>query len=115
MDRDDADLVNRAVAGEPLALNRLLLMHYGPLAARIEKRIPRRLRTLVTTEDVLQEVFAEAFRTMAGFRPAGPDAFYRWLVTIADHRLVDAVRAHRAAKRGGGRVAVNLAQSSIAP
>jgi len=112
---DDADLVMRASAGEPLALNRLLLLHYGPLAARIEKRIPRQLRSAIATEDVLQEVFAEAFGSMAAFRPEGPDAFYRWLVTIADHRLLDAIRAQKAAKRGGGRVAANLAQSSIAP
>lgn len=115
MDRDDADLVNRAMAGEPLALNRLLLLHYGTLSARVQKRIPTRLRAVITPEDVLQEAFAEAFRTMASFRPEGPNAFYRWLVTIADHRLLDAIRAHRAAKRGGGRQAVNLAQSSIAP
>ncbi len=113
--REQDDLVTRAAAGEPLALDRLLLNHYGPLHARVEKRLPQRLRATVAPEDVIQETFAEAFRTISGFKADSPDAFYRWLVTIADHRLVDAVRAHRAAKRGGGRSpAVLPGNSSIA-
>src|SRR5690349_15544417 len=102
---EEAELVTRAVAGEQMALNRLLLTHYGPLAARLDKRIPAQMRSLIAPEDILQEVFAEVFQTVAGFKPGSPDAFYKWLATIADHRLLDAVRAHRAAKRGGGRVA----------
>ena len=35
--------------------------------------------------------------------PRGERPFYRWLVTIAEHRLQDAIRAHLTAKRGGGR------------
>jgi RNA polymerase sigma-70 factor (ECF subfamily) len=115
VDAAEQDLVGRAVAGEPLALDRLLLAHYGSLHARVDKRLPQRLRTTVAPEDVIQETFAEAFRTIGGFKADGPDAFYRWLVTIADHRLVDAVRAHRAAKRGGDRApAVQAGHSSIA-
>jgi RNA polymerase sigma-70 factor (ECF subfamily) len=112
---NDADLIAQAVRGERLALNRLLLTHYGPLTARVEKRIPGALRSVIAPEDVLQEVFTEVFQTIASFRPAGSDGFYRWLATIADHRLLDVVRAHRAAKRGGGRAVATLAQSSIAP
>jgi RNA polymerase sigma factor (sigma-70 family) len=57
----------------------------------------------VAVEDVLQETFAEVFRRISSFEPQGEAAFYRWLVTIAKHRLADMVKAQQTAKRGGGR------------
>src|SRR5215213_10076708 len=97
------DLVQQAIAGEPKALDRLLLDHYPRLAARVDQKLPDELRSVVGTEDIIQETFADVFRDIGRFRPEGQDAFYRWLAAIADNRLTDAVRAARAAKRGGGR------------
>lgn len=103
---EDPDLLNRAIAGEPLALDRLLLDHHRALRAIIEKKVPPTLASAVSAEDILQECYTEAFRDIGKFRPDGPSALFRWLCTIADHRLLDAIRAHRAVKRGGGRAAV---------
>lgn len=97
------DLVRQAIAGEPLALDRLLLDHYPKLLARIELKLPAAMRSVVAPEDILQETFAYAFKAISSFRPEGDDAFYRWLTSIAENRLIDIVRAHQAAKRGGGR------------
>ncbi len=109
------DLVERAIAGEPLALDRLLLDSYPKLLARVEEKLPRELRSVVAPEDIIQEAFATAFRSIGAFRPEGPDAFYRWLTAIADNRIIDVVRAQNAAKRGGGRVgAGGQERSSIA-
>jgi RNA polymerase sigma-70 factor (ECF subfamily) len=109
------DLLREAKAGEPLALKRLLLAHGGPLRTRIAKGVPARFRSLLAPEDILQETFAEAFRTMGSFEPEGKDAFYRWLATIADHKLLDAIRSLKTARRGGDRgPAANIARSSIA-
>lgn len=94
--------VGRAVAGEPLALEGLLLDHYGPIAARVEHQVPESMRAVLGVDDLVQETFAEAFRGIGTFVPTGPGAFGAWLGAIADHRVVDAVRAQRAAKRGGG-------------
>jgi RNA polymerase sigma-70 factor (ECF subfamily) len=111
----DDDLLRDAKAGEPLALKRLLLAHGGPLQTRIAKGIPARFRSVLAPEDILQETFAEAFRTIGNFEPQGKDAFYRWLSTIADHRLLDAIRSLKTARRGGGQApAANTARSSIA-
>jgi RNA polymerase sigma-70 factor (ECF subfamily) len=108
MNADDAtDLVDQAIAGRPLALDRLLLGHYAKLAARVDQKLPTDLRTLIAADDIIQETFTDAFRRIGSFRPEGPDAFYRWLVAIADNRITDAVRSFRAAKRGGGRAAAN--------
>lgn len=111
------DLVERAIAGEPLALDRLLLDSYGKLLARVEEKLPRELKSVVAAEDVIQDVFATAFRSIGTFRPEGMDAFYRWLTAIADNRVIDVVRAQNAAKRGGGRVGAGTGgqeRSSIA-
>lgn len=100
---DELELVQRAVAGERLALERLLLRHHRTLSARIAAGLPAALRSTLAAEDVLQDVFTEAYRGIAAFRPTDAGSFIRWLCTIADHRVVDAARAQRAAKRGGGR------------
>ncbi|MBK8270556.1 MAG: sigma-70 family RNA polymerase sigma factor [Planctomycetes bacterium] len=103
---DDSDLVARAIAGEPLALERLLIQYQRQLLSVIAAKIPETMATVVSAEDILQETYTEAFRGIGAFRPDGENALFRWLCTIADHRALDAVRAHRAAKRGGGRAAV---------
>lgn len=103
----EQDLLNRAIAGEPLALERLLLDHHRPLRAAIEKRIPPTLAAVVSADDILQDCYSEAFRDIGKFRPEGPQALFRWLCTIADHRLLDAIRAHRSVKRGGGRAPID--------
>jgi RNA polymerase sigma-70 factor, ECF subfamily len=108
------DLVERAIAGEPLALDRLLLDAYPKLLARVDQKLPTDLRSTIAPEDIIQDAFTTAFRSIATFRPEGPDAFYRWLTAIADNRVIDAVRAHHAAKRGGGRAAAGPERSSIA-
>lgn len=72
------------------------------LGAYAAKKIPHSLRHFVVIEDVLQDVWIAAFRGFAGFRQEGPDAFDRWLISITQSRLVDAIRRARSLKRGGG-------------
>lgn len=66
--------------------------------------MPPTLARVLAAEDLLQECLLDVFRTITAFRPSGTHAFERWLVTIADNRLIDAIRAWSAAKRGGGMV-----------
>jgi RNA polymerase sigma-70 factor, ECF subfamily len=98
--------VQQAVAGCEAALERLLLTHYDRLAADISRKLPGELRGLIAPDDVLQEAFVVAFREIRDFVPQGAGSFYAWLVAIARHRLLDLVKGQRAAKRGGGRVAL---------
>jgi RNA polymerase sigma-70 factor (ECF subfamily) len=99
---DDADLIAQARAGHRLAFERLLVRHQRRLVERIGRRIPGRMRSLVDADDILQETFADGWQSLGDFRPAGPDAFFPWLLRIAENNLLDAVKAFRAAKRGGG-------------
>ncbi|MCK4340817.1 MAG: sigma-70 family RNA polymerase sigma factor [Phycisphaerae bacterium] len=102
----DEELVGQAVAGDVAALERLLVSHYDRLAADMARKLPDEFRGLIAADDVLQEAFVVAFREIRNFTPRGPDSFYKWLATIAKHRLFDLVKAQRTAKRGGGRVAL---------
>jgi RNA polymerase sigma-70 factor, ECF subfamily len=101
-------LIEQAVAGQPLALERLLLLSHGEIADRIERRLPVSMRGTVSAEDILQETFFEAFQRIGAFKPQGNGSFQRWLTKMADNRLLDAIRAHRAMKRGGGKSPVDI-------
>ncbi len=99
----ESDLVACAVGGDNPALERLLLKYSDRLSRRIARKLPGDLRSVVDEDDILQQAFIDAFRRIHDFQPRRRMAFYFWLATIADHRLMDAVKAHRTAKRGGGR------------
>lgn len=111
------DLVRRAVAGEAGALQRVLIPYQSRLLSRIRRKLPSQLVGAVGPEDVLQDVYIDVFRGIGGLEQTGERAFLRWLIQVTDHRLVDTIRTHQAAKRGGGWQAVTHApgNSSIAP
>ncbi len=117
MSPEETELLSRAVEGEHLALQRLLIPYQRRLLARIERKLPAFLKGMTSPEDVLQEVYVEVFGAIRTFRPEGNRAFYRWLLTIADNRVIDIVRAQCAAKRGGGRQPVQgpASASTIMP
>ena len=98
---EPSDLIERAVAGEQPALERLLMRYYERLIHRLTRKLPASLRASASEEDILQQTFIEVFQRIQSFEPHGERAFYRWLATIADHRLLDSVRAQNAAKRSG--------------
>jgi RNA polymerase sigma-70 factor (ECF subfamily) len=106
VDEAESDLIDLAIGGDAVALERLLFRHYDRLLRRIGRKLPTALGPAVQAEDVLQQVLLEAFVRIRQLEARGPRAFYRWLVTIADHEVLDVVRAGKAVKRGGGRVAV---------
>lgn len=100
------ELISRAVGGDQQALECLLFDHYDRLFSFISKKIPASKQARISTEDIMQQTFVNVYTEIRGFEPRGNDAFYRWLATIANHRLLDALKAHGAAKRGGGRVEI---------
>ena len=104
MSSDHNELLSQAVAGDQLALQRLLIPFQSRLLARIRRKLPVSLSRVIAAEDVLQEAYVDVFRAIGGFQRQGDGAFYRWLLTIADNRVIDMIRAHQAAKRGGGRL-----------
>ncbi len=100
-------LIDLAVAGDQAALERLLMMHHGRLINDLGRKVPDNVRSIISVEDILQETYVKVFNQIGRFEPRGPGTFYGWVARIGEHRLFDAIKAERAAKRGGGRVRIN--------
>ena len=91
-DQQDAVLIDRAVAGDTLALEQLLEAHYPTLLQYVTRHLPRPLRRSTDPADIVQETYFEACRLIAGFVPSGEGALYRWLATIARNRMLMLLR-----------------------
>lgn len=107
--RAEQELIAKATSGDPLALERLLLIHYTGLSRRVAARLPTSLQGVVSVEDVLQETFIQVFRGIGNFRPRSDRSFSAWLKRVAENRLRDSVKALRRKKRGGGFRQVHVA------
>jgi DNA-directed RNA polymerase specialized sigma24 family protein len=82
-------------------LHEVLTPRIAWLGQWVERRIPPRMRATVSVDDILQEVWIAAYRTVGNFKPYDPDAVARWLTRIADTKLASVLRAARRLKRGG--------------
>jgi len=96
-------LLCKAIGGNRCALAQLLEEHTPTLWERVARKIPRRWRSVLSVEDVLQQAYTNAFLCIGRFDPAGAASFATWLTSLAWHNLADAVRMLEAEKRGGGR------------
>lgn len=68
-------LIDAAMAGDSTAAEQLLLGHFSTLERHIGPKIPPAARRQIALEDVLQDVFAQAFRDIAKFDPQSPNSF----------------------------------------
>ncbi len=76
-------------AGEADALRALYERHGSRVLAYLRGRVP----TAELAEEVLQDVFMAAWRTAGNFR--GDSKVLTWLLTIAHHRAINAMRRRR--------------------
>lgn len=83
----DGQVVERAMAGERAALEQLLRAHY----ARVHATAFRLLGNPEDAEDLAQECFVRAFRSLAFYR--GEGSFAGWLRRILVHLAQDRYRA----------------------
>lgn len=67
----------------------------------IQTKIPLKYQALIAPEDVLQEVWIAAYSGYANYVSARPDGFDRWLIGIANHKLIDFLKSAGRKKRGG--------------
>lgn len=80
----------------------------------LERRIPSRLRPLISADDLLQEVWIDAFRALPTVSVSGISGAQRWLLTLCRRRLINSIRHLQRLKRGGdrGNVALNARKST---
>jgi len=89
----EESLIVAAVAGDRAALEKLLEHHFPALCDRLKGAIGPAYRSVLDADDVLQITCMEAFLGIARFKPRNPDAFFGWLLTIAQNNLRDAIRS----------------------
>jgi len=92
MTTDSEDpLLERLRAGDRDAVGPWLEARRGALAAYIERPLGGALRRKIEPDDLIQDVHAEAIRSVAQIDLAHRDPF-GWLCQIAERRIVDAHR-----------------------
>lgn len=89
-------LIRSAVRGDEDSVRRLLILYHPRLRARLVRQMDATLKARLDPEDILQQVYLEAFRAIGTFQYRGQDSFLRWLFTILDRKLIDEHRALRA-------------------
>lgn len=93
--QDLADLLGRVARGDERAFETL----YDAMAAPVLGIVRRVVRDPAQSDEVMQEVLLELWRTASRFDPALGSA-RAWVMTLAHRRAVDRVRAEqRAAER----------------
>jgi RNA polymerase sigma-70 factor (subfamily 1) len=95
------ELIERAQLGDRLALGQAFLQHQARLLRRMAARMPPSLGRLISPEDIVQQCYKRAFGDFGTFEYRGNGSFYTWLQTIADHQLLNTVKAFKTQKRGG--------------
>ena len=94
-----AALIDRAQAGDRAAYARLITAVADRVRLYARLRLGPRLRAEADTEDVLQEAWLEAHRSLGGFRWQGEGSFTRWVNRIVEHKIRGLLDHHGAAKR----------------
>ena len=89
--KDAVEMMSAVAGGDEAAFGRL----YDLVAPRVYGLIVRVLRNRALTEEVAQEVIIEAWRT-AGRFDATRGSVTGWVLTIAQRRAVDRIRAEQA-------------------
>ena len=101
------ELIVQAVGGDKVALGELLLAYTPRLARRLAPKLPPWAQGSLTVDDVLQETFARAFRSIGQLKQPSPRSFLAWLKRIAENELHNAITTLKRKKRGGQHHRVN--------
>ena len=97
----DSDQLGRAIAGDADALQAVLAAHQSRLLAYVRVYMPEELRPILDPADVVQDTLFAACRRVSTYQHRSDDGLFAWLASIARHTLIDLLRRHRTAKRGG--------------
>lgn len=85
----DFEVIRRVLRGETAAFE-VLVRRYQPLILRLTQRMTRNAED---AEDLAQDAFVQAYRSLAGFH--GQSSFSTWLYRIAVNLCLNHLRADR--------------------
>ena len=98
-----ADLVARAKAGSPEALNLLYERISVRLLAFIRLRLGRDLRSRLESRDILQATMLKSLEHLQEFRGQETRSLIGWLARIAEHEIRDCADYHHRQRRDAAR------------
>ena len=92
------ELLRRAAAGDPQAVNELFSLYRDRLRIMVRLRLNRRLQGRVDASDVLQEAYLEVCKGLAEYVRAPTLPFFLWLRHITGQKLIAVHRQHLGAQ-----------------
>ena len=99
----ESKLVSEAVAGDRVAMQQLLMTHTDAISRFAASHLPTSVRDVIDPEDIVQQTFAEAFRSVSRFRQQEDSSFLSWLTAIAQNKIMVIGEGLKRQKRGGQR------------
>jgi RNA polymerase sigma-70 factor (ECF subfamily) len=93
------DLLAGAKGGDADAVNRLMDRHRDSLRRMVQLRLDQRIQRRIDISDVVQDVLVEANRRLQDYLKTPAMPFHLWLRQIAQDRIIDAHRRHRASAK----------------
>jgi RNA polymerase sigma-70 factor (ECF subfamily) len=88
-------LLERAKAGDAVALDSLLARYRPRLRRWAHRRLPTWARTMVDTEDLVQDTMIKTIRNLAGFDAQGDAGFQSYLRAAVGNAIRDEIRKAR--------------------
>ncbi len=95
---DQLQTIRKASDGDREAFDRLVREQEGPLRALVTAQMGEGLRSRIEVEDLLQETFLHAFRSIGQFEGSSEAAFRAWLARIASNTVAEKGRRLTAQK-----------------
>ncbi len=95
---DEPAFIGRLRQGDHEAWRSLFERYAADLGGRVWKHLPAALRHRSGVSDVLQEAHFAAYEARGDFVGDTLEGFRRWLLGIAEHKALDAVRRHEEAE-----------------
>jgi RNA polymerase sigma-70 factor (ECF subfamily) len=94
------ELLRRAKAGDADALNRLMGLYLVPLRNWARGRLPRWVRDVSDTQDIVQDSVVHTLKHLSDFQPTHDGALHAYLRTAVMNRIRDELRRvrHRPAR-----------------
>jgi RNA polymerase sigma-70 factor (ECF subfamily) len=98
-DNVSMELIARAKAGDRSALDALVTRYQDRILRVVRIRLGAKLRTVLESADIVQDVFRIAIEEIGGFEVRSPGSILPWLSKIIEHRIQNQHAFHVARKR----------------
>src|SRR5215510_14692934 len=93
------ELLAGAKQGDSAAVNNLMDRHRDSLRRMVQMRLDHKVQRRVDVSDVVQDVLVEANRRLQDYLANPVMPYHLWLRQIAQDRIIDAHRRHRASAK----------------